>query len=85
MDPKLIRAWGQIGVSVLSFSALTVIIVFAFRNGDVAVQQLVAGAVIGYAGACATFFVGSSASSQSKDETISSSYPPGVEPPHPSV
>ena len=76
MDPKIIRAWGQIVVSVLSLGGLGAVTIEAFRSGNTAMQQLIVGAMIGYAGAAVTFYIGSSASSQTKDDVIAASNPP---------
>ena len=79
MDPKVIRAWGQIIVSILSITALGYMI---NHVNDIETQKVIAGAIVGYAGAVVTFWVGSSAGSQTKDDVISASYPPpGAAPP----
>jgi ribose/xylose/arabinose/galactoside ABC-type transport system permease subunit len=68
MNTTLVKIWGQIAISVASLFALYGCLVAAFFAKDPAMMQLLVGAVIGYAGAVVTFWVGSSASSQSKDE-----------------
>jgi hypothetical protein len=78
MDQALIRAWGQIVVSILALLTFGYMIHHVTDEGT---QKLLAGAVMGFASATVTFWVGSSASSQSKDKTIADSYPPGVAPP----
>jgi hypothetical protein len=76
VNPKTIRSWGQIIVSVYALSLLVAIGVFAFAKNLVEVENTIVGAVLGYAAACVHFFIGDTSGSQTKDDVIAASSPP---------
>jgi hypothetical protein len=75
MDPKTIRAWGQIVISVLVVIAAGYMMHHVTDDGT---QKLIVGTVMGAFATTIAFWIGSSTGSQAKDEVISNSYPPGV-------
>lgn len=76
MDPKIIRAWGQIIVSILALVLFGAVAIESFRINDQPMELMIVGAALGYAAAVVQFFVGSSAGSQTKDDVIAASNPP---------
>ena len=91
MDPKIIRAWGQIVVSFYALTIFAVMAFYVFWTRSTELMQIVVAAVMGYAAASFNFYLGDSSSSQTKDDVIASSAPPthpttpGQSPPRPTT
>lgn len=82
MDSKRIRLLGQIVTAFYSFGLFLACLIMAYLRNDSALINTLAGFVGGFASAAVTFYLGSSAGSQAKDDTIAASAP--VPPtPHP--
>jgi hypothetical protein len=65
--------------ALITYFTLTLVVAClaaAYAKGDQGTIQLVVGAVLGWAGASITFWVGSSHSSQTKDAVIATMTPP---------
>lgn len=73
--PKQPRAWGAPLVSLYSLTLLLAALVFAYIMKNDNLLVLLAGVVATNATSVVNFYVGSSASSQAKDVTISGQLP----------
>lgn len=74
-DPKIIRMYGQVVTAVCAFLLFLACLVAAFLRNNTDLINTLAGFVGGFASAAVTFYLGSSAGSQAKDETIAASGP----------
>lgn len=70
MDQKILGQWGSIVVSVLSLLIFVGVVVVALAVKNEQMLLMLVGAAIANAGTAVQFWLGSSASSQKKDETI---------------
>ena len=75
MDPKTIRAYGQIAVSTFSMLLLVGCLIMAYKTGDKPSIEMIVGAILGYAAASVHFYLGDSSGGQTKDDIIASSTP----------
>lgn len=72
MDQRVLGQWGSIAVSVLSLLIFVGVVVVALAVKNEQMLLMLVGAAIANAGTAVQFWLGSSASSQKKDETIAS-------------
>lgn len=77
------RAWGAPLVSLYSLTLLLAALVFAWIMKNDNLLVLLAGVIATNATSVVNFYVGSSASSQAKDVTISNQLPPPAPTPTP--
>jgi hypothetical protein len=78
MDPKTIRTYGAIAISVLASLIFSICLALAFWSKDTAMQQLLIGVAAGQFSAVVGYWIGSSASSAQKDEQLEKRPPPTV-------
>jgi len=67
--------WGALTVSIYALTLLLISLFAAIMLHNDSMLNIVAGAIVANAGAVVQFWVGSSHSSQTKDETIASQLP----------
>jgi hypothetical protein len=70
MDPKTIRTYGAIAISILASLIFAICLGLAFWTKDAAMQQLLIGVAAGQFSAVVGYWIGSSASSAQKDEQL---------------
>jgi hypothetical protein len=70
MDPKVVRTYGAIAVSVLTSIIFVVCLALAYATKDSAMQQLLIGVAAGQFSAAVGYWIGSSASAAQKDEQL---------------
>lgn len=80
MDVTILRTYGAIITSVLVVVLVGAVGVFAYATHDQSTMQIVAGAVVAQFATVVGFWVGSSISSQQKDEALSKRVNGGPEP-----
>lgn len=84
-SPAASRAWGAPVVSVYSLTLLLAALCFAYLVKNETLLTALVAVIATNATTVVSFYVGSSASSQAKDQTISSQLPPPAPTPTPLV
>lgn len=72
---EVITAWGRVAVSAIGQILLAVALVMAYQLGNDTILNIVVGAIVANGTTIVQYYLGSSASSNKKDEVVAALLP----------